>query len=624
MDSLSCEAVARALGEPLKHERAEMLYRCPRPERHANGDAHPSLKINVRKNVWACFPCGVGGTAWRLAAFLAGLDAGDKRGVSAWLSGQGLLQRNDSKSDVSRILAEYDYRDESGTLLYQVVRYEPKGFRQRRPNRVGGWEWNLDGVRRVLYRLPELLGSESVLVCEGEKDCETAFTLGLVATCNPGGAEKWRKEYNDSLRGKSVAIIADADAKGRKHAQQVAASLAGKAKSVKVLELPQGKDLSEWVAAGGTRDTLLELIQSTPEWRHSSKAPTNSGFSLTSLRDLMAEPEEKVLWVLADKLPAGGISILSAKPKAGKSTFARCLALAVARGETFLGCTTVQGPVIYLALEEKRAEVRRHFDDLGASGDEEIYIHCAAAPRDAMPELCRIVAEKKPVLVIIDPLFKFVRVADERAYSETCQAIEPLLTLARETGAHVMLVHHNGKAERADPTDAILGSTAIFGGVDAALILKRTDRYRTLQSSQRYGTDWIETTLEFDAVTRSLSLGVEKSEADAGKISQQILECLKCSGEGLTREEIEARVEGDTGSKRKALQRLVEQGKVGRDGTGKRGCPFHYHLLFGCLEHIEKTSKQESSTGPEPPGNAENILVCTPVIAQEAFEEGEL
>ncbi len=307
-----------------------MVYRCPRPGRHANGDAHPSLKINFRKNVWACFPCGAGGTAWQLAAFLAGLDAGDKRGVSTWLRGQGLL-RNDSKSDVSRILAEYDYRDESGKLLYQVVRYEPKGFRQRQPDGVGGWRWNLDGVRRVLYRLPELLNSAQVLVCEGEKDCETAFALELVATCNPGGAGKWREAYDDSLRGKSVAIIADADAKGRRHAEQVAASLSGKAKSVKVLELPQGKDLSEWVAAGGTRDILLELIQSTPEWRCSSKAAMRSGFSLTPLRDLLAEPEEKVSWLLADKLPTGGISILSAKPKAGKSTFARCLALAVAR-----------------------------------------------------------------------------------------------------------------------------------------------------------------------------------------------------------------------------------------------------------------------------------------------------
>lgn len=69
MKTLSCEAIARAaLGEPLKREGVELLYRCPRRERHSNGDAHPSFKVNPRKNVWACFVCGVGGTAWQLAA----------------------------------------------------------------------------------------------------------------------------------------------------------------------------------------------------------------------------------------------------------------------------------------------------------------------------------------------------------------------------------------------------------------------------------------------------------------------------------------------------------------------------------------------------------------------------
>lgn len=348
------------------------------------------------------------------------------------------------------------------------------------------------------------------------------------------------------------------------------------------------------------RAGMFEALKSTPV----------SGFRLIALRDLLNEPEEKVSWVLADKLPAGGISVLSAKPKVGKSTLARCLALAIARGETFLGCATTEGAVIYLALEEKRSEVRRHFADLGATGDEPIHIHCAAAPKDAMPELCKIVTALKPVLVIIDPLFKFLRVADEKVYAETCQAIEPLLTLARQTGAHVLLVHHNGKAERADATDAILGSTAIFGGVDAALILKRTDRYRTLQSSQRYGTDWSETVLEFEAATRSLSLGAEKSEAEAGRIGQQVLDYLGRSQEARTREEIEAEVEGDTGPKRKALRFLVEQGKVERSGTGKRGDPLSYRFLFSCLQHIEKTSKQDSSKGPEGPENTEDILVC--------------
>src|SRR5260370_29620343 len=113
-------------------------------------------------------------------------------------------------------------------FLYQVVRYDPKDLRQRGPDGKGGWIWNLNGVRRVLYCLPDLLRAKAILVCEGEKDCETARKMGLVATCNVGGAGKWREEYSDCLRGKRGVIIADADGPGRKHAEQLAASLPGK------------------------------------------------------------------------------------------------------------------------------------------------------------------------------------------------------------------------------------------------------------------------------------------------------------------------------------------------------------------------------------------------------------
>src|SRR5262249_20181503 len=140
-----------------------------------------------------------------------------------------------------RIVAEYDYCDERGNLLFQVVRFDPKDFRQRRPDGNGGWARDLNGGRRVFYPLPEVLSVKSVLICEGEKDCETARAMDLVAT-TCGAAGKWRVEYSECLRGKRVAIIADADEPGRKHAQQVAESLTSKADSIKVLELPGAKD----------------------------------------------------------------------------------------------------------------------------------------------------------------------------------------------------------------------------------------------------------------------------------------------------------------------------------------------------------------------------------------------
>lgn len=162
------------------------------------------------------------------------------------------------------IIATYDYADERGALLYQCVRYAPKDFRQRRPNGAGGWEWSLNGTRRVLYRLPELLArsDEIVFLVEGEKDADNLARLGLLATTNAGGANTWREEYAESLHGRQVVIIPDNDDAGRQHAARVAHSLQDRAASVKILELPNlppKGDVSDWLNAGGEKDTLLEL-----------------------------------------------------------------------------------------------------------------------------------------------------------------------------------------------------------------------------------------------------------------------------------------------------------------------------------------------------------------------------
>jgi hypothetical protein len=108
---------------------------------------------------------------------------------------------------VSNIVATYDYRDETGALLYQVTRTQPKAFFQRRPDGNSGFINGLAETRRVLYRLPELLKADRshlVFVAEGEKDVDALHRMGLVATCNSGGAGKWRNEYNYWLSGRNV------------------------------------------------------------------------------------------------------------------------------------------------------------------------------------------------------------------------------------------------------------------------------------------------------------------------------------------------------------------------------------------------------------------------------------
>ena len=174
----------------------------------------------------------------------------EKTGLSPW---------NKANGSSRNIVAQHDYTDEDGKLLFQVVRYAPKKFVQRRPIGNGEWTWKLGDTRRVLYRLPALLeavaNEQPIFVCEGEKAVDALTKLGVPATCSPHGAGKWRDAYSAHLKGAKVIILPDADAPGRHHAEQVATSLRSVAASVRVLalpRLPEGGDAYDWIAAGGT------------------------------------------------------------------------------------------------------------------------------------------------------------------------------------------------------------------------------------------------------------------------------------------------------------------------------------------------------------------------------------
>jgi len=176
--------------------------------------------------------------------------------------------------------ASYDYQDADAKLLFQVVRFEPKDFRQRRPDGKGGWIWDTKGITKVLYRLPETIRDVArglpIMVSEGEKDVHALVKRGFSATCNPGGAGKWLGSYSGVLLGADVIIIPDRDEPGMKQAQDVAAKLQGIAKRVRVLELADSnhtekpiKDISDFFDAGGTAENLIALVDAAPEWKPS-------------------------------------------------------------------------------------------------------------------------------------------------------------------------------------------------------------------------------------------------------------------------------------------------------------------------------------------------------------------
>ncbi len=239
--------------------------RCPVP---GHEDVRPSLSVAIGDNGGIVLHCHKGCSPQDV---VSALD------LTLWD-----LMRSDNGCDGDgrpETVATYDYRDENGELLFQVCRTHPRGFFQRRPADGGGWVNSTKGVRRVPYRLPDLLAadpSEPVFVPEGEKDVDRLWSLDLVATCNSGGAGKWRSEYGQVLTDRTIVILPDNDQPGRQHAETIARSLRSKAASVKILELPNlppKDDVSDWLDAGGTAEELRRLAEEAPEWEPEAKPP---------------------------------------------------------------------------------------------------------------------------------------------------------------------------------------------------------------------------------------------------------------------------------------------------------------------------------------------------------------
>lgn len=169
---------------------------------------------------------------------------------------------------IPELEAVYDYVDENGNTLYQVIRYYPKAFKQRRVEN-DEYVWNLNGIKRVLFHLPKVLeaieGNKIVYFVEGEKDCLNLNERGITATsCSGGSSAEWLPQYTETLRNARVAIIPDGDKPGREHAEKVAKFLYGWAKTLKLLELDK-RDITDWLQ-GHNADELQILWDDAPEY----------------------------------------------------------------------------------------------------------------------------------------------------------------------------------------------------------------------------------------------------------------------------------------------------------------------------------------------------------------------
>lgn len=381
----------------------------------------------------------------------------------------------------SEIEATYDYRDESGSLLFQVVRKTGKRFRQRVPDGRGGWEWKLGDVRRVLYKLPDLLaddGERPVYIPEGEKDVDTLIAKGCAATCNPGGAGKWNTvpEARTALAGRDVIIIADNDDVGRKHALDVLTSLQSVAATVRVVSAPAPyKDVTEMLQAGGKLADLVDVAEGeTPAPPQDPWDPFVS--QVTEAWYTQAPPAR--VWLLRDSrtegspgiLPMGKVGEFIAEGGAGKTMLLTQLAVCVATGAMWLDTVLVERPgrVLLLLGEEDEEEAKRRLyrasrivDRVPTDG-QIVVLPLAGVPCPMIETNAKGDWEESSFLkwvraravgadmrlIIVDPLSRFAGKEAETDNAAGTRFIQALESIAVTSGATVLVTHHTNKLSR--------------------------------------------------------------------------------------------------------------------------------------------------------------------------------
>jgi 5S rRNA maturation endonuclease (ribonuclease M5) len=481
---MTAESVAQSLKKPTRSGKQWQAC-CP-----AHNDNNPSLSIVDAEDGKVLVNCHAGCTQEAVIEEL--------KKLGAW-TGAGEPPKPNGKR---KVVAKYDYTNGDGRLVYQVVRYEPKDFRQRQSDGAGGWKWSMTGVERLPYHLPDLLAAdgETVFVVEGEKDADALACHGLVATCNAGGAKNWRKELNKYFAGKTVVVIHDNDQAGREHAKVVASNLHGLASSVRVADLAKDNpdlaekgDVSDWLTLGGDPLRLVNYCQSLPEW------VANDNSEISELPDGKSLPRA-LPFILGDpsKIPPrefiygrhyirGFATATAGVGGVGKSTIIVAEAIAVATGKNLLGdVVTERCPVWYVNLEDPIDEIKhrvtakaQHYDITGEQQENRLFLTSGRSAffviaedvKDGVKIIASVVdaialeiRAKGIGLVIIDPFVKAHRVS-ENANERIDAVITTFAEVAELTGACIELVPRLRKGIGERGSDDIRGASSFVGAV---------------------------------------------------------------------------------------------------------------------------------------------------------------
>jgi 5S rRNA maturation endonuclease (ribonuclease M5) len=465
--------------------------------------------------------------------------------------------------------AIYPYVDEQERVLFQVVRREGKRFQQRQPDpdRPGEWIWNMQGVRRVLYRLPRVLtaveAGEKIYLAEGERDVHALERAGVAATCNPGGAGKWRAEYAETLRGANVIVIADKDEPGRKHAEAVRASLAAVTNSVRVAEAKRGKDAADHLTAGLSVD---EFVITSGQERRS--------LNILSQDEFLSMTFEAESAFIEGMVPCHSLGTIAALPDAGKSFLAQDIATRVACGDgTVLGKQVLaQGRVLYVFEDDSTKDQwdRVHlFAGKHPAVGKPLY-WCVnegvQLPRDT--ELLReYIEELKVDLLVLDSFYNVTPGLNLRDNEAEQVVIQLKQEVVKPTGCTVLIVDH-----MPHPTEANTGRLRAYGGVFKGAAIRfgiYLDSSRPQYKLEIRGNNFPKTpktNVHFNPDTLLFALGTNPASSDSDEWKPTILmerasRYVEACEEPPSKNQVEKAIHGKSSDhKRQAVDILIRDG----------------------------------------------------------------